>query len=130
VRKVLRDSRDNVVIPFSMSRNLIIATVALIAFITLVAYFTFRTDPSTSAAPNGTWWLCSKPSCGNTFNLSLSELAAHDKAHWGQPVDCPKCKSPAIRGMKCSKCGKVYPVYSSSAVCPSCGTPMSAAPPG
>lgn len=105
-----------------MTRNLIIAGVALVAFTSLVAYFTFRTDPSASAAPEGTWWLCSNPSCGNTFNLSLSELAQHHKAHFGEPVPCPKCKQPAIRSAKCSKCGKVFPLDRNGA-CPACGTP-------
>ena len=113
-----------------MSRNLIIAAIALIAFITLVAYFTFRTDRSTSAAPDGTWWLCSNQSCGNTFNLSLEEYGAYTKAHYGEGMKCPKCKSPAIRATKCSKCGKVYVLYSSSATCPNCGTPAAVAPPG
>jgi hypothetical protein len=106
-----------------MSRNLIIAAVALAAFVVMVAYFTFRTDRSTSAAPDGTWWICSNPSCGNTFNMSLAEYAAHVKAHYGQPVPCPKCKAPAIRAAKCPKCGKVS-VLDRGATCPACNSPL------
>jgi hypothetical protein len=109
-----------------MSRNLIIAAAALVVFTGLVAYFTFRTDPSTSAAPEGTWWVCVNQSCGNTFNLSLKELADHHRAHYGEPVPCPKCKQPAIRGEKCPKCGKVF-VLDRGAICPVCKTPVTPA---
>jgi hypothetical protein len=105
-----------------MSRNLIIAAVALVAFVIVVAYFTFRTDRTTSAAPDGTYWVCVNPSCGNTFTLSLAELAAHHKAHYGEPVPCPKCKQPAVRAAKCANCGKVFPI-DRGLVCPNCHTP-------
>jgi hypothetical protein len=107
-----------------MSRNVIIAASGLVVFIVLVAYFTFRTDPSTSAAPDGTFWVCVNPSCGNTFNLSLKELAAHHKEHYGEPVPCPKCKQPAIRGDRCNKCGKIF-IPDSSRLCPNCKNPLS-----
>jgi hypothetical protein len=103
-------------------RNLIITVGALVVFAGLVAYFTLRTDKSTSAAPEGTWWVCMNPSCGNTFNLSLAELAAHHKNHWGEQVPCPKCKkAQTIRGEKCTNCGKVF-VLDRSSTCPSCKT--------
>ncbi len=104
-----------------MARNLIIAVVALFVIAAVVAYFSFRTDPSLSAAPDGTFWVCVNPSCGNTFNLSLKELAEHQRAHFGQPVPCPKCKQPALRGEKCPNCGKVF-VSDRSMICPSCKT--------
>ena len=112
-----------------MSRNLIIAVAVLVVFTGLVAYFTFRTDPTTSAAPEGTWWLCTNQSCGNTFNLSLKELADHHKAHYGEPVPCPKCKQSTVRAAKCAKCGKVF-VLDRGALCPACNTPATLAPPG
>jgi hypothetical protein len=113
-----------------MSRNLIIAAAGLVVFTTVVAYFTFRTDPSASAAPEGTWWVCMNPSCGHTFNLSLKELANHHKAHYGEPVPCPKCKQgQTIRGEKCPKCGKVF-VLDRGAMCPVCKTPVPPSPGG
>jgi hypothetical protein len=108
----------------NMSRNLVIAVVGLVVFVGVVAYFTFRTDRSTSAAPDGTFWVCTNPSCKNTFVLSLSEVAAHHKAHYGERIPCPKCdKKETVRGERCEKCHTIF-LPDASMACPSCKTPL------
>ena len=54
--------------------------------------------------------------------IRAQELADHHKAHYGEPVPCPKCKQPAVRAAKCAKCGKVF-VLDRGSVCPACNTP-------
>src|SRR5215471_13009636 len=73
--------------------------------------------------PDGTYWICSEPTCKTEFSLTMTQLSDHHEKHYGQPVPCPKCGKPAIRADKCKHCGRIYPMDRNSVVCPFCGKP-------
>lgn len=70
--------------------------------------------------PDGTFWICSSPSCKHEFNLSMQALSDHHKAHRGEPIPCPKCNSDSTRANRCPHCEKYSVLQRDSTVCPHC----------
>jgi hypothetical protein len=83
-----------------------------------------RRNPNSDDVPDGTHWICKTN--GHHFDLTLSQLSDHHRAHYGEPVPCPKCNSTdTIRANRCPKCGEYYPqVRGAQPPCPKCGTPQ------
>lgn len=77
----------------------------------------------------GTLWLCTNDRCAAEFIIAAGELAAHYRAHPGQPPLCPQCgDGNTIRAQRCSACGAFYPrspAEGADAGCPRCKTASS-----
>jgi len=74
--------------------------------------------------PGGIPYVCGK--CGKGFVLTTRQLAAHHKAHWGQPVPCPACgAAEPQQGIRCAECGRIFPHdrLKEEQICPHCRTP-------
>lgn len=79
--------------------------------------------------PEGIHYICAEKDCGHGFTITVKERAEYNKAHWGRPVPCPKCKrnaKPPVRAARCMHCGKYFPVASNSSndTCPYCRKPV------
>lgn len=87
-----------------------------------------RSNPNSADVPDGTHWICKTN--GHHFDLTLRQLSDHYKAHFGEPVPCPKCgATDTIRANRCPKCGEYYPMTrGGQPPCPKCGTPQPAPP--
>jgi hypothetical protein len=93
--------------------------IAVVVVVALAVYAMWR--PANNANfPEGTDWICTNQACKTTFKLTMKQLGEHHKAHYGEPVPCPKCGQRAIRADKCAFCGKIYPQIQGNNFCPYC----------
>ena len=104
----------------NLVKGIVVAAVVLVAVVGWLLY-----SPANNANfPEGTDWLCMNPSCNNSFNMSVKQLAQYQKDHFGEPIKCPKCKTQSIRAQKCQHCSKTFPMSSDiQHRCPYCGKP-------
>lgn len=107
-------------------RQIAIAAGALLVLV-VAGYWWFRTPANTANAPEGTWRVCTSPTCGNQFNMSVREIAEHHEKHYGEPIRCPKCNAESVPAIKCKSCQKISPLPRGQTKCPACGAPI--APP-
>jgi hypothetical protein len=92
--------------------------------IAALLYFTLRSPENNENFPEGTWWVCTNKSTPHEFTLSMKELGAWHKDHYGEAVKCPTCGQAALRASKCKNCGAVSAWTRESTVCPKCKTPI------
>jgi hypothetical protein len=112
---------------FGKKEIILSAVVAVLLVVAAVAMF--RRPANNENFPEGTWWICTKADCKHTFNLSIKEIGKHHQEHYGEPIPCPKCKSPAVRADKCPHCGNVFAAERNLLKCPKCGKDLTAPPP-
>lgn len=75
--------------------------------------------------PDGKIYVCDDDACNHVFNMSMTELSEHHKAHYGEPIPCPKCgKTPAHPAVKCPHCDTVSIEQRGGENCPKCGKPL------
>jgi hypothetical protein len=92
----------------------------------IVAYW-WRGPANNANFPEGTYWVCTNTACKTEFHLTVAELGAWHKAHYGERVQCPKCHHEAERSIKCPSCGAVTKLTrDASPVCPACKKPLPA----
>lgn len=80
--------------------------------------------------PHGIFRACQ--ACGRTFTVTVKELAAHNKAHWGEPLPCPACgSSQVVKAVRCPKCKAIFRHDRAAAqeICPECKAPVLPEPP-
>ena len=108
----------------NLVKGIVVAAVVLVALVGWMLY-----SPANNANfPEGTNWLCLNPACNTSFNLSIKQLAQHNKQHVGEPIKCTKCGTQSVRAEKCQHCGKAFPMQPNvQPRCPYCG--KSNAPP-
>jgi ribosomal protein L32 len=99
---------------------LAIAIVAVVAVV-VVGWLFFWSPANNDNFPQGTLWLCTNQSCGNSFTLTMKELSDHQLKHYGQLPKCPKCGHEALGAERCQFCGKVFVQQRGYDVCPYCG---------
>jgi hypothetical protein len=95
-----------------MSRNHVLILVIVGCLIAAAAVF-FRPGGGTSHGennanfPDGTFWICDNPQCGEQFTLTMKQLDEHHAKHYGEPLPCPKCgKTHVSRAMVDAATGK------------------------
>ena len=98
-----------------------ILAAVVVALCGLAVFVWSRQSATSQNFPEGTWWVCTNKDCKHEFNLSVKQLSEHHKAHYGEPIPCPKCKSRAIRADKCLHCGKIFVARLDDIKCPHCG---------
>lgn len=104
-------------------KKLVLSITAVVAIIlALTIWLKSRPGASAIAPTDDFYYICK--SCNNHFGMSNSALNAFQKAHYGEPMPCPKCGSTElIHAIKCTKCGEIYPEGNrgDDPPCPKCG---------
>ena len=103
-----------------MNQKAIYGIIIAVAVVGAVVVWAMWSPANNENFPEGTDWLCLNKACGNHFKMSIREVAEHHKAHYGQPMKCPKCGQEAERAVKCAHCAKVYVQGRGASFCPFC----------
>mgnify|MGYP001165874949 CR=1 FL=1 len=110
-------------------RNVLLALAAVVLFVA-AGFISFRSirqrQQLSDDFPDGVWWVCLNPDCGNEFNTSLDEIDEYFNANpEAIRFPCPKCGgTDTMRGTKCEHCDRCYVrpnVSGGTATCPHCG---------
>ncbi len=102
-------------------RFLTAAIIVLVVIIAGVVIWKYR--PANNAnLPEGTFWVCSNPQCGNEFAWSVKQFSDFKEKNPGSPVLCPKCGKEAVGADRCPFCKRCFPKgQRGDKVCPHCG---------
>jgi predicted Zn-ribbon and HTH transcriptional regulator len=105
-----------------MNKNLMkwLAIGGAVMAVAVIAWV-FYSTANNANFPEGTNWLCTNPSCGTNFNMTMKQLAKYSEEHYADPVKCTKCGAVAVAAIKCKHCGKWFPEHESRYRCPYCG---------
>jgi endogenous inhibitor of DNA gyrase (YacG/DUF329 family) len=103
-----------------MQQKLIYGGIIVGVVAVAIVIWAMWTPANNANFPQGTDWLCLNKSCANHFNLTIKQVSDHHKAHYGQPMKCPKCGNEAERAVKCAHCAKVYMQMRGASTCPFC----------
>jgi hypothetical protein len=107
-----------------MNQKVMYGSVIVVVVAGVLWLWALRRPANNENFPEGTEWLCTNPQCGNHFHMTMKELGEYTKAHYGQPIKCPKCNQMAVGAATCAYCGKVYAQMRGSNLCPYCGKPQ------
>ncbi len=103
-------------------KNRLLIGASIAAILVAIVYVARAWHPENNANhPEGMQYICQD--CGEAWTTSMKELGEHHKAHFGQPLPCPKCgKTKTVPAEKCSNCGTVFKAdRGGGGTCPKCG---------